>query len=402
MGIVTSYRVLHKFFVRLAEYTDIGRMSQSDALKLLGLTGTPSKEDIMKAYRQKAFENHPDRGGDPVMGTKLNVAKDILLGEGAYARYRPRPEPPPQREERKTPPVVDTIKGKSFSEGVHMPPGVKWLYCTKPEWVSYSKFGDDYRGWSANCWVAFGTSDTHLVFLGVKQRVENSTFDPVKGGIIKIDEDWDYKVWEVPLTKNLVTLAPKAAKVVCGAFIDGAVPYKVPNKYVKCPSELSAEAFKAIKFGSGGASLKDVLIASGLVSKEHPGVKGRKTNVEITPKYNLDLRRDLIKERGGKTPYAWECYDYFVSIDGGTGIKLEPSTVKNLEKAGFFYVVFKYDPNDKVTKNLTKMTGGHSTFTNGVHGGVVIKILHDALTHEPSSLKEALSEAVKEWDNVQK
>jgi curved DNA-binding protein CbpA len=58
-------------------------MSLEEAKKTLGFSPTswPSPEEITKAYRMKAIENHPDRGGDPKKMVDINVAKDILDGK---------------------------------------------------------------------------------------------------------------------------------------------------------------------------------------------------------------------------------------------------------------------------------------------------------------------------------
>lgn len=58
-------------------------MSMDDAKRTLGFkpNESPSKEEVIKAYRAKALANHPDRGGDPEKMVEVNVAKDILEGK---------------------------------------------------------------------------------------------------------------------------------------------------------------------------------------------------------------------------------------------------------------------------------------------------------------------------------
>ena len=53
-------------------------MTVSEAYETLGVTPQDSKDDIQKAYRKKAFDNHPDRGGDTEAMQKINRAKDII------------------------------------------------------------------------------------------------------------------------------------------------------------------------------------------------------------------------------------------------------------------------------------------------------------------------------------
>lgn len=94
MSVVEGYK--RKLYARL-----VVAMKRSEALGLLGLSGYPSEDDIKKAYRAKALENHPDRGGNPDLMVKINVAKDVLTGvqraepefQGGYTS-RPNPPPP--------------------------------------------------------------------------------------------------------------------------------------------------------------------------------------------------------------------------------------------------------------------------------------------------------------------
>jgi len=61
-------------------------MSLSDAQSLLGVFPGASKGEINKAYKQKAFSTHPDRGGSGDQMAQLNVARDILLGKSRPQR----------------------------------------------------------------------------------------------------------------------------------------------------------------------------------------------------------------------------------------------------------------------------------------------------------------------------
>lgn len=59
-------------------------MSLDEAKRVLGLPvyGTPSADEISKAYKSLALENHPDRGGDASRMVEINVARDVLLNAG--------------------------------------------------------------------------------------------------------------------------------------------------------------------------------------------------------------------------------------------------------------------------------------------------------------------------------
>jgi hypothetical protein len=392
-------RVAQRYLEKLA-WQYVGDMTRERALKLLGFDpkDTPSAEEITKNWRQKALENHPDKGGSHEALVAINMAKDYLLKAGASAprsEWRPERSPTPDRPKREPPPVVDTIKGKNFAEGVHHPSGVEWLFISKPEWMSYKE-----RGWSADMWVVFGRIENKLIAEGVRHRGANTVFDADKSGNVIIESDWLGHFTEGPLKSDLTKLCPKLVREVM-EFGDGGTVRKAPQKYIAWPGgELNESTVLSVKMGSGGASLKDILISSGLVSKDHPSMSGRKTNVEVTPVYNLAMARELKKERAaqGKQMFGYEYFDYYVSVDGKAGVKLAAATVENLKKNGFVLAVFSYDPNDKVPKNLTKMRGGHL----GAHGGVAIKLLLDALTTEPASLHEELKEALSQWGDPSK
>jgi len=59
-------------------------MSRSEACKILGIGRTTlNKETIKTAQRNLLSANHPDKGGSTFLATKINEAKDVLLGKSA-------------------------------------------------------------------------------------------------------------------------------------------------------------------------------------------------------------------------------------------------------------------------------------------------------------------------------
>ncbi|EER16806.1 chaperone, putative [Perkinsus marinus ATCC 50983] len=57
-------------------------MSRSEARKILNLGQTQlSRDNIQKHHRQLLLSNHPDRGGSTYIASKINEAKDVLLGK---------------------------------------------------------------------------------------------------------------------------------------------------------------------------------------------------------------------------------------------------------------------------------------------------------------------------------
>ena len=56
-----------------------GRMSQDEALAVLGLRRGASREEIEREYRRLMGKVHPDRGGSNYLASKLNEARETLL-----------------------------------------------------------------------------------------------------------------------------------------------------------------------------------------------------------------------------------------------------------------------------------------------------------------------------------
>ena len=53
--------------------------------RLLGLPASCSRVDILRAFRQKAQEHHPDLGGDPAEFRRIVAAKELLLKQLPHA-----------------------------------------------------------------------------------------------------------------------------------------------------------------------------------------------------------------------------------------------------------------------------------------------------------------------------
>ncbi len=56
-----------------------GRMSQAEALDVLGLKPGASRQEIIDAHRKLISRLHPDKGGSDYLAAQINLAKSTLL-----------------------------------------------------------------------------------------------------------------------------------------------------------------------------------------------------------------------------------------------------------------------------------------------------------------------------------
>lgn len=59
---------------------DAGPMSRAEALEILGLADGATEEEIRAAHRRLMRSAHPDQGGSDWLASRLNAARDLLLG----------------------------------------------------------------------------------------------------------------------------------------------------------------------------------------------------------------------------------------------------------------------------------------------------------------------------------
>mgnify|MGYP006092760255 FL=1 len=58
------------------------KMTRREAALILGVRESAGKDRIKEAHRRVLMLNHPDTGGSTLLATKINQAKELLVGGG--------------------------------------------------------------------------------------------------------------------------------------------------------------------------------------------------------------------------------------------------------------------------------------------------------------------------------
>jgi len=331
-------------------------MGIPEARYILGLPlrGEVTPEEVTKAYRKKAIENHPDRGGSHEQMVEINIAKEVLDGK-PQTTFRP-PSRPAQPPAQPSAPKEEVVRGKSFSDAV-------------PSWVN------------AVDWKVVGSDATETLMLGVKGPDQYVALAIVQTREYRAQEGGVVKLYEATVNAFYVTFtatSKKLLKSTVGAF--KLLLRSGPTKFKTWSEGTLTEASLKRTGKQKGVALKVALSQAGLITPE----EGRKTQVvlDAEPRKGDDL-----------WPSQYQNYNIFVSINGGPRIQLADSTL--LKRRGLFSSLFNNNFDKPV--NLTKTRT--SPFNRLKMGpGQSIQELADSLTSEPSSLVLALLQAAEEWE----
>jgi len=256
-------------------------MSLEFAKELLGfgLADNPTDAEIKKAWKQKAIQHHPDRGGDPEVMKQINVAHDVLLGKQRPDRGRgpggstPSAEPrhqysaPPPREERTT-----------WAEAVsaaRVPTGVEWRFITDP---GFSRVGND----STMGFVVYGVTAQQHVFVAVRHYQKSpNMFDN-----LTVDQ-YSMQVKTAPISESLATLA---AKVIRQIWPTGIKAYNAKVKILPQGIAFDQKLSYSTNLGRS-VSFKN---AMDLMGQATPSSWGGKVDVvlELKDRKNMKLDED--------------------------------------------------------------------------------------------------------------
>lgn len=339
-------------------------MSLEDAKKTLGFppNANPSDSEISKAYKQKAFENHPDVGGDLEKMVSVNKAKAILDGKDrpsggspSYDDYEPpsnyKPEPRPKPK-----PVVVSFDDAKQTAGI---PTAEWKFKTQ---TAHSGYGDT----SAAGFVVCGKDGEQWVFAVVEHY---STANAFTGE--SVDVWWmDYKKY----SGEIRDVAPKAIRELWEKFPHLSKGY---NAKVEILSEGAILSSKMM-FSSGRAvAFKDAMDLMGELGDTDPW-KDRKLSVTMV------LNSEIFRGDGTELPDRKKTIELIVN---GREFKLQPESVSFIVKNRLIDAIFgtyAYWSGDK--KVLTKAKLGKK-----ILDGLALK-----LTHEPQQLRDVLSAAASQ------
>ena len=62
-------------------------MSKREAALIIGVREAAAKDKVLAAHRRVMVANHPDAGGSDFIASKINEAKDKLLGKGGKGAF---------------------------------------------------------------------------------------------------------------------------------------------------------------------------------------------------------------------------------------------------------------------------------------------------------------------------
>lgn len=365
-------------------------MSMGEAKQILGFppSASPSTEEVTKAYKAKAFQNHPDRGGDPAKMVEINVAKDVLLGGGSNARPG-RPQPP-REPAPPPPPPPPPMEGKSFNQVMSsMPGGVVWKFMSGVAYAdSLQENPEGGRYWRVSYgWVLYGQTESHHIFAGIRVAA-NQQFTSVDRKALFNSNGWEGFHTTAPRTVDLIKVAPKMVK----GILDG-----LPDMN----SKLLPKKFSVLSGGTvtmadlmkrADLSLKDAILGSGaMAAGESKGLQGRKKMVTIEPIFDREKWKKMKAENNREAAYA---YNWVVEVNG-KGRSLGDDEIDKLLKNHFMIAVYSYD-YDKGKKNLTRLKGGMMS----AGSTDAIRLLFEAL--HPGPLKTEVGEVLEQLQGVKK
>lgn len=333
-------------FLRLA-------MTLDEAKALLGFSPSdnPSESEVTKAYRAKAFDAHPDRGGNPDDMVQINVARDVLTGKQrpSYDRGPSRPQPSQPSsgggsgyaQPKNVEVSFNDAKGKAG-----IPAGVEWQFVTDAQ--RGDNYSSDESSRSEVTRVAYGRTATKHVFVGMRHFVHERYY--IGGGANQ--DVWTIRTVELPIKDDEGTQP---------AWLYGNVVKAM--RLVECGAKFNSKVVNAQgwvldddKLPRGTAmSIKHWLVESGQVAGDAASVAGRKNVVEIL--YGRSSRPQPNHYQVDKGGYAGDYESVAISCNGNVEY-LDERDLTKFVKARLVRTVFGDYTYGGEKKSLTRMRDG--------------------------------------------
>jgi hypothetical protein len=329
-------------------------MSRSEAHAILGVRPGATKDEIQEAWKRKALEHHPDRGGDQELMKAVNVARDVLLSGPDVRPFNPpeykRHEQPREAPRREEAPGIDW---DTAAKKAGVPSGVKWLFRTA---VGYG--GGEYDQYSM---VVFcGEVDGSYVFVGVHCYTKQANL--ARGA----SETYTMWVYPGPIS-GFASLEVNGASAIRSIWSSAGGVRGYNGKIVLLPE--GTEFGPMMTFAPGRElAYKDAMnILSGAPKKTAPGAK-------------VDIVLEL-----GDLPGHFSMHQITLVVDGRPfGLNAESNEVIQ-KKSNLIKLVFGTYAYSGSNKHLTKIKGGKR----------VLEYLAVKLEgKEPPELIEALKRAI--------
>lgn len=341
-----------EWFYRAYQF-HVAAMSMQEARELLDVKDNANHDVINKAYKEKAFQFHPDRGGDPSDMVKINVARDILLGKQRPEKgYGPAPSPTYRTKPHKPPKKV-RITFEEAARKANVPTsGVEWKFITDS---GYGGYGDKHYSGR----VLYGTDKQNHIFVGIfEYRNLDMTTDT------DIYEMW---VSKDPISKSIAKVAPAVIRALWKNF-DGCKQYNA-KMYVIDPPEKKLD--KKIIYSLGKRRRVSFKDGMALMGQDVPAKWGKK----------VDIVLEVGREQSGFGS------NEVTLVVNGKPFKLNDQSLKYIQKKHMLTVVFGdyFYPDSK--KNLTKMRKRKDEIL-----GFLLAVCKK--TNEPEALQMALQGAL--------
>lgn len=362
-------------------------MSLEDAKRTLGFpsNANPSPDDIRKAWRQKAFEVHPDRGGDPKKMVEVNVAKDILDGKQrpTYDRsdsYSPPPKARPTDYGYSAPkekPKDHVVTFETAVQTAHIPSNVEWLFVTDMQRSKHNYSGDESQRY-VNAFVAFGRTEYNYVYAVARHTVLASFY--VGGGS-------NTDVWEAEciLTSKTAFSSMHVSKQISTALKKVQFDGSFNNKVSLCPGW---EFSKKLPL-SGTMPLKRALMELGLLEKDDPTVKTLRTVIELELLNEYSDRAGYYSVKSGPYDNADGFYRVTIRVNSAMKALSEEDTKK------FFAFRIGGQRAMQVIFGDYYYRGGKKVLTLSKFGKPVIQWLADN-TSLPADMRQVMAQKASE------